>query len=763
MRPHPPLGRIPMSDPPRLTILNVCADKARRYSLNQSLQEAGFMVRDVARGEEALLLASAKPDVILLDLLLPDMSGFEVCCRLKAHAAAAVIPVLYLSPSSVGSQDHAGHLEHGDEACLMHPVEPAELIAMIRTLVRGRQAERQFHGFLEAAPDAVVIADQDGKIVRVNEQAEKIFGYEREELEGQEVEILVPERLRERYQAQRAGFGVHPSTRPIGLELDVWGLRKDGSEFPVEIRLSTLPTPEGILVLSIIRDVTERRRMEVELREREGYHRALVDSVPGIVFTTDPDGNCDYCNRRWYDYTGLTFEQTKGHGWTSVIHPDDRDVAMAVWLNALRSGQPFDAVYRFRRADGVYRWFLDRAVPLKDERGHVVKWFGNCVDIDDQKRMEQAFQQADRHKNEFLAMLAHELRNPLVPIRSAIQVIKELGPSDPSLDWARGVIDRQAKQLALLMEDLFDVSSIMHGKLKVRKQPVEFGPLIAQAIEAVRPLIDDRKQELTVSLPPQLVRLDADPTRLIQVWTNLLNNAAKYTEQGGRIWLTAEVMDGQLVVRVRDTGIGVSQEMLPRLFDLFTQVEGSQDRTQGGLGLGLTIVGRLVEMHGGTVHALSEGPGKGSEFVTRLPILPEAPARHRVKPKATSVDEPVCRRILLVDDNVDLAESLATLMKRYGHEVQIAHDGPTALEAAKKYQPEVVFIDIGLPRMSGHDVARKLRTQPGSEKVLLVAMSGWGTEKDRRLAHEAGFDEHLVKPFSSEVLNKLVARGKVHQ
>jgi PAS domain S-box-containing protein len=752
-----------MSDLLPLVILRVCADDARRSSLDQSLQEAGFMVRDAATGAEALRLASDKPDLILLDLRLPDMSGFEVCCRLKAHAATAVIPVLYLSPSPVESQDHAGHPGGGDEAYLTHPADPAELIATIKTLLRGRQAERLFHGFVEAAPDAVVLVDAGGKIVRVNGQAEKMFGYGREELVGREVEILIPERLRERHRAQRAGFVAHPGARPMGSGLVLWGLRKDGGEFPVEISLGPLPTQEGILVFGIVRDVSERRRMEEELRERERYHRALADSVPGIVFTTEPDGHCDYCNQRWYDYTGLTFDQTEGHGWASVIHPDDRQAAMAVWLDALRSGQPFDAVYRFRRADGAYRWFLDRAVPLKDGRGHVVKWFGNCVDIDDQKRLEQALRQADRHKNEFLAMLAHELRNPLVPIRSAIQVLKELSPSDPRLDWARGVIDRQAGQLALLMEDVLDISRIIHGKLQVRKEPVELGPLIAQAVEATRPMIDARRQELTVSLPPQRVRLEADPARLVQVWTNLLNNAAKYTEQGGRIWLTAEVTDGQAVVRVRDTGIGISQEMLPRIFDLFTQVEGSQGRAQGGLGLGLAIVGRLVEMHGGTVHALSEGPGKGSEFVTRLPIPPQAPACLGAKAEAASLGPPVCRRILLVDDNVDLAESLAMLLGRHGHEVRIAPDGPAALEAAQKYRPEVVFIDIGLPGMSGYDVARQLRTQPGSEKLLLVAMSGWGTEEDRRLAHEAGFDEHLLKPFSSEVLKKLVARGKANR
>ena len=376
--------------------------------------------------------------------------------------------------------------------------------------------------------------------------------------------------------------------------------------------------------------------------------------------------------------------------------------------------------------------------------------------------MGQALREADRHKDEFLAMLAHELRNPLTPICSAVQILKALGSSDPRLEWVTGVIDRQAQQLTLLVEDLLDVSRIIHGKFILHKESVELGRVVAQAVETSRPNIDARRHELTVSLPPQSVRLDADPARLVQVLANLLNNAAKYTKEGGRIWLAAEVLDGQVVVRVRDTGIGISREMLPHVFDLFTQVEDAKERSQGGLGIGLAMVGRLVQMHGGTVHALSEGQGRGSEFVTRLPILPEAPPHTGAGLEATSLDKSVSRRILLVDDNVDLTEILTMLLtERHGHKVQTAHDGPTAIETAKKFQPEVVFMDIGLPGMSGYDVARQLRTQPGSEKLLLIAVSGYGEEKDRRLAHEAGFDEHLLKPVSSCVLQRLVAQGKV--
>ncbi|MDZ4850595.1 MAG: hybrid sensor histidine kinase/response regulator [Pirellulaceae bacterium] len=376
------------------------------------------------------------------------------------------------------------------------------------------------------------------------------------------------------------------------------------------------------------------------------------------------------------------------------------------------------------------------------------------------RRYAEALRQADHHKDEFLAMLAHELGNQLHPIRNAVEILKQEGTSATAFVWATDLIDRQSSQLALLVNDLFDVASIVHGKLKLRKESVELGRVIAQSVEASRANIDARKQELTVSLPPKPVRLNADPARLVQVWTNLLNNAAKYTEEGGRIWITAEVLEGQVVVRVRDTGIGILQEKLLSIFELFTQLEDSQDRSQGGLGLGLTIVGRLVKAHGGTVHALSDGLGKGSEFVTRLPILPESSLRPGVGPKASSLDESVCRRILFVDDNVDLAESWGLLMTRHGHKVQVVHDGPTAIAATMTFQPEFVFMDISLPGMNGYDVARKLRNQPGLENLRLVAVSGHGDDNDRCLAHQAGFDEYLVKPFGFDVLQKLVARGQ---
>jgi PAS domain S-box-containing protein len=361
--------------------------------------------------------------------------------------------------------------------------------------------EQEFNGFLESAPDAVVIADRDGRIIRVNAQTEKLFGYPRRELLGRKVEMLMPERFRAQHVGQRTNYIANPIARPMRTGQQLYGRRKDGHEFPAEISLSPLPAEDGFVIATAIRDVTEQRRMQEELRRRT-----------------------------------------------------------------------------------------------------------------------QELEDAIQHKDEFLGMLAHELRNPLAAIGNAIEVLR-LGRPNADHEWVCDVISRQTEQVLHLVDDLMDVSRLAHGKVSLRKMPVELSQLISQAIEAVQPLLNTRTQQLAVSLPSQSVRLLADPTRLVQVLTNLLNNAAKYTEDDGHIWLTATEEEGEVVVRVRDNGIGIAAVMLPRVFDLFTQVPGALDRSDGGIGIGLAMVDQLIKLHGGSVKAFSDGPGRGSEFVVRLPLL----------------------------------------------------------------------------------------------------------------------------------------------
>jgi signal transduction histidine kinase len=398
-------------------------------------------------------------------------------------------------------------------------------------------------------------------------------------------------------------------------------------------------------------------------------------------------------------------------------------------------------------------------------------------EIAERTRAEQALKEADRHKDEFLAMLAHELRNPLAPIHNAVELMRMKPLADPQLNWARDVIARQLTSLTRLVDDLLDVSRITRGKINLTREVVDFEALISRAVETVHPLVNEHRHELTLELPEPGVKIFGDPTRLTQVIANVLGNAAKYTDTGGRISLTAAVKQSDVEIRIRDNGIGIRPEMLPYVFELFTQLDRADGRTQGGLGIGLALVRQLVQMHGGSVSAVSEGSGKGSEFVIRLPILREdeasvsasagpaasAPAgsdavSSAVAPLIGASAARMIRRILIADDNNDALESLATLLQLNGHEVYTATNGGTALQCAERHRPEVCLLDIGMPMLDGYEVAKRIREQPWGQRITLVALTGWGQDSDRRRSREAGFDSHLVKPLDLETLTDLLAR-----
>jgi signal transduction histidine kinase len=394
-------------------------------------------------------------------------------------------------------------------------------------------------------------------------------------------------------------------------------------------------------------------------------------------------------------------------------------------------------------------------------------------DITARKQLETALTQrveelaaADRSRNEFLALLAHELRNPLAPLRNAAHVLEltDAGTDGAAVEAARAMMNRQIQNMSRLIEDLLDISRITGGRVGLRLGRVVLATALRQAVELVHHLIEARGQELSLSLPGVPVFLDADPLRLEQVFGNLLNNASKFTPVGGHLWLTAELPDdapGEVVVRVRDDGIGIAAETLPQVFDLFVQAERSYDRGRGGLGIGLTVVQRLVALHGGSVEAHSAGLGKGSEFVVRLPVLfaplaEQSPARSIAKPERPA-GVPLPRRILVVDDNVDTAESMALLLSLKGYDVATAHDGPAALEKAAAFHPEAVLLDIGLPGLDGYQVATRLRGRPRTAKALLVALTGYGQDEDRSRALAAGFDHHLTKPVDPQAIYDLLA------
>jgi PAS domain S-box-containing protein len=497
----------------------------------------------------------------------------------------------------------------------------------------------------------------------------------------------------------------------------------------------------------------ERRRAEESLRESEQRFSRFMQHLPGLAWIKDLHGRYVYANDAALKAFRATRELLYGKSDDEVFPAATAATFRENDQRALRSGTDIQVVETLVHDDGTLHHSIVSKFPIWGPDDRVALVGGMAIDITDRLRAEEALKEADRHKDEFLAMLAHELRNPLAPVQNALQIMK-LAPANAELvGQSRDMIDRQVSHLVRLVDDLLDVGRIVRKRIELRKEPLDLASVLRQGIETAQPAIDAQRHQLEVVWPAQPISLEGDPVRLAQVVSNLLLNAAKYTETAGRILLAAERDGASAVIRVRDTGIGIDPALLPRIFDLFTQSDRSLARSQGGLGIGLTLVKHLIELHGGTVLAASEGPGKGCEFTVRLPALDAQPlvAADPLAPKLEPAGNS-CHRILVVDDNQDAVESTALVLRLSGHEVATAHDGPSALDAVRAFQPRVVLLDIGLPGMSGYDVARQLRARPECQSLVLIAVTGYGQEKDRRQTHEAGFNEHLVKPVDQQVL-----------
>ncbi len=506
----------------------------------------------------------------------------------------------------------------------------------------------------------------------------------------------------------------------------------------------------------------ERVRIESALHESEARFRMMADAINQLAWIARADGHIYWYNQRWYDYTGTTPEEMEGWGWEKVHHPEELPGVVERWKKSIDTGEPFDMTFPLRGADGIFRDFLTRVIPMKGDDGRVLQWFGTNTDVSELKRIETALAdrvadlaEADRSKDEFLAMLAHELRNPLAPLRNAAEILQTRGSTAGEQEQAQRIIGRQIENMSRMIDDLLDVSRITKGKIELRKTPVALEAILTAAVSLARSGCAARKQDLALSLPPAPVWLDADATRLEQVFGNLLTNACKYGGEGCHIAVQTELADREVIVRVQDDGAGIAPELLPRIFDLFVQSSRTLDRAHGGLGIGLTLVKRLVKMHEGSIEARSEGLGHGSEFIIRLPVVDKAPPPAPLPPPP--VAQAASRRILIVDDNTDSARSLATLQSRRGHHTRTAFTGPEALAAAAEFLPEVVLLDIGLPGMDGYEVARQIRATPALADTFLIAMTGYASAEDRAQSCEAGFDAHLVKPIDLETLRTLLA------
>ena len=505
-----------------------------------------------------------------------------------------------------------------------------------------------------------------------------------------------------------------------------------------------------------------------ELAEAEERMRSVVNHVIDAIITIDAQGTVATFNPAAERIFGYQASEIIGKSVNLLMPEPHRSEHDAYIASYLRTGQA-KIIGKGREAIGRHKdgriFPIDLAV--SEFRIGSSRFFTGIVrDITKRKRLEQELTQrvnelaeADRQKNEFLAILAHELRNPLAPLRNALHLMKS--GADPALiEQARSMMDRQLEYLVRLVDDLLDVSRIIRNKIELRKEPLELSAAIERAVETSQPVIDAHGHKLLLSLPEQEITLQGDLIRLSQVIANLLTNAAKFSDKPSRIWLTVEENNAEAVVRVRDEGIGIESELLPRIFDLFVQADHSLSRRRGGLGIGLTLVKRLVEMHGGRVSTSSDGIGKGSEFVVRLPVRIAAAVDVKPALAATAPDSKGRQRVLVVDDNVDAADSLALILRITGYEVLCTYDGPCALDAAQNLNPDVVVLDIGLPGMTGYEVARKLRQQSRFENTPIIAVTGYGQEYDRTKSRQAGFDHHLVKPVNPDDLRSCLAKGR---
>jgi PAS domain S-box-containing protein len=514
----------------------------------------------------------------------------------------------------------------------------------------------------------------------------------------------------------------------------------------------------------LMREIAERRAAEEARRESEARFRTLADQAPVLIWMND-QGGCVFVNREYLTYTGRAMEQLLGRGWLEVLHPEDVESTTSEYAKAVESSGRFEVEHRIRRVDGRYHWFKSIGVMRYTPGDELLHCVGCSFDIHAIKEYiseldlaERALREADRRKDEFLAMLSHELRNPLNPIRNAAAIL-QFGPEPSEVSWAADVIDRQAQQLSRLLEDLMDAARITQGKLDVRKQRVSVRQIVDAAVETTGELFRTNRQDLEIDVPAGQIYVEADPARMAQVLANILNNAAKYTPQGGRIRLSAKSQAGRVTISVKDSGSGIAPADLPLVFDLFMQSKAHAAHAAGGLGIGLSLVRVLVQMHGGTVEARSEGLGKGSEFIVTLPEMVD------IKPSMTdraSLPLPASARrlrVLVADDVQDSVDSLARLLRALKHEVHVAHDGSEALEVARRIHPDAAILDIGMPGLTGYEVATRIRRQDWGKKITLIALTGWGQHGDVMQSQQAGFDHHMTKPADAALIARYLAQA----
>jgi PAS domain S-box-containing protein len=641
------------------------------------------------------------------------------------------------------------------------------LASQQRALAAAREAEaerQRLAAFLEAAPVGAVYLDVHGKTALINAESKRLWGEPPAVDYAASVDGNGPWRGWWADGSARDGMALRPQDWPIVRALrgeDVKGdlveiERFDAARSRRHVLMCAAPIRDaaGAVTGAVLAqmDITERRHTERALLESEQRFRTITNAMPQMVWTALPDGSIDYHNDQFYQFVGLRTGEVEGTAWAdAVLHPDDRQSGREIWQRSVARGEPYEMTYRLRHHSGEYRWILARALPLRDAAGRIVKWMGTDTDIHEKKLAEDALQDANQRKDEFLAMLAHELRNPLAPISAAAQVLR-IAPDDPAkVRSFAEVIGRQVNHMTSLVNDLLDVSRVTRGMVQYEKAEVDLRGVILSAAEQAHPLVEARRHTLALELGAggAQAMVSGDRARLIQVFANLLANAAKYTPAGGRISVELDLRGGRAQVRVKDNGSGIDAALLPHVFDLFTQGARTPDRAQGGLGLGLALARTIVLAHGGRIRADSGGAGQGSCFGVELPLAKSGAAGMEDDLEAGAAEGGSQLSLILVDDNVDAVTMLAALLAAAGHKVESFSDPRSALATAPAAAPDAFILDIGMPGMDGYELARRLRAQPACRDALYIALTGYGQEGDREQTRQAGFDHHFVKPVDT--------------
>jgi PAS domain S-box-containing protein len=620
------------------------------------------------------------------------------------------------------------------------------------------ETERALQLFVGNLEDyAILLLDPSGLIVSWNSGARRMKGYESHEIIGRHFSAFYPPEALSRGLPDHAlqMASLHGRFTDEG-----WRLRKDGSRFWASVLIAPVRPSDrsGAGFIKITRDLTDRRESEETLRRSEERFRLLIDGVREYaIFLLSTEGIVTSWNSGAERIKGYKASEIIGRHFSCFYPTESVAHGLPEWelATAAREGSVENEGWRIKK-DGTRFWGSVVITALTRDDGTLQGYAKITRDMTDRRRVENQLR-AESQKNEFLALLTHELRGLLAPVRSGLHVLAHSGLDPKSASHVRGVAVRQVEQMTRLLEDLLDLTQVTQGSIELRPEPVDIAAMIARAVEAVTFLVTERRHRLDIDVPKHQLWVHADPARLEQVFTNLLINAAKFTEPNGRISVGARLEGERVVVRVRDSGIGIDPLMASRVFDLFAQAHRTRD-FMTGTGLGLALVRRLVELHGGTVEVMSAGRGKGSEFVVSL-LPAKAPVPDRMaRPAATPVHPLERVRVLVVDDNIDTADSLALALRLSGQDVRVAYDGASALAIAAEIRPEAVLLDIGMPVMDGYLVARRLRKTAGTERALLIAVTGWGQDDDRRRAKEAGFDHHLVKPIDPGIIAPLMAR-----